>query len=494
MNRATLVVPGSFESDKHFYAKALNAQIHPMPLFFMKMAPERIVNRYCHLHPMVDKQALWEVLTYRPKHFLWAGTDLIHVTSAGGKRQMVVIETNSCPSGQKSMPLVDEHKEQGGYRQLIEQCIKPRIEARRKLPAGGLAVIYDKNPMEASGYAAALADSFNEPVFLTTFYKDDPEPTVRFENGVMQVCADDGWRPIRAVFRYVTQTPWDRLPTQMRTLIVNPTVACLAGGRNKMMADKAYDFYNAELAESGLKILTPETIRDVRKAEVPLWVQRMGGQAVVKVPYSNAGQGVYTIVNSAELDAFMQQEFHYDKFIVQSLIGNYQWSSTTSAGKFYHVGTVPNLKARSYVSDIRMQVCATADGYRPLALYARRAGAPLVDELTDQDSSWDILGTNLSVKRKDGGWDSDVSRLLMVDRRDFNRLGIGLDDLLDGYIQSVLAAIAIDKMAINLVNQRGGLRRKQFAALNDDPALLNEILRAPAKSTSFDRSLAEFAH
>lgn len=477
MTNATQFLPNNFEPERHWYAKALNAQIHPLIHFFLNMTPQRIVNRYGHMHPMVDKEALWDVLNYRPKYFLWAGTDLIHVTSAGGKRQMVVIETNSCPSGQKSMPLVHEHKEQGGYRQLVEQTMKPRILARRKLPKGGLAVIYDKNPMEATGYAAALADSFNEPVWLATYDKYDTDPSVSFIDEVLHIRDAAGeWQPIRAAFRYVTQQPWSRIPIRCRTMIINPVVACLAGGRNKMMAAKAYDFYNAELVETGLKILTPETIWDVSKAEVPLWVQRMGGHAVVKVPYSNAGQGVFTIVSSAELDAFMAQEFQYDKFIVQSLIGNYQWSSTTAAGKFYHVGTVPNLKAHSYVADVRLQVMATSDGFRPLASYARRAAKPLVDELLAETPSWDILGTNLSFKNDDGSWNSDVARLLMMDRRDFNKLGIGIDDLIDGYIQTVLSAVAIDRMACQLISPKGRLRRRLFKSLNDDPALLDEIL------------------
>ena len=72
--------------------------------------------------------------------------------------------------------------------------------------------------------------------------------------------------------------------------------------------DRAYDIYNASQINHGLKINTPETIWDVSKEEVPLWVSRMGGIAVVKVPYSNAGQGVYTITSEQELDAFMELE------------------------------------------------------------------------------------------------------------------------------------------------------------------------------------------
>ena len=50
---------------------------------------------------------------------------------------------------------------------------------------GSLAVVYDKNSMETSGYAAAMADIFGEAVFLVPFYKNDPNPPVRFNDGVM---------------------------------------------------------------------------------------------------------------------------------------------------------------------------------------------------------------------------------------------------------------------------------------------------------------------
>lgn len=74
---------------------------------------------------------------------------------------------------------------------------------------------------------------------------------------------------------------------------MNQTVACLAGGRNKMMAAKAYEFFNAELADSGLHVRVPETINNVTKNEIPLWLDSMGGHAVVKVPYSNAGKPLF---------------------------------------------------------------------------------------------------------------------------------------------------------------------------------------------------------
>ncbi|RMG58411.1 MAG: hypothetical protein D6722_23600 [Bacteroidetes bacterium] len=469
--------PGTFEPADHWYPRALNAQIHPMVSFFMNLGPERLLTRYCHLNPRVDRQKLAELLDYRPRYFLHAGADLFHVTNAQGNRQMVVIETNSSPSGQKSMPLVDEQAEQGGYRTYMAETFLPAVKARRNKVEGRLAVIYDKNPMEASGYAGAMADVFGEPVLFAPFFLQDPDPPVRFRDSVMEVRDAAGtWHPIRAAFRYVTQKPWNRLPVFSRTLILNPVIACLAGGRNKTMAAKAYDLLNAEIAPYGLHIHTPATIWDVHKNEIPLWVRKLGGHAVIKVPYSNAGQGVYTIVNEGELDAFMGEKHAYDKFIVQSLIGNYKWSSTSEKGRLYHVGTMPSTKKNSYVADLRMMITRTEKGIRPVAIYARRAREPLMDDLHEAKSSWDILGTNLSIKREDGTFGSDSSRLMMMDRRDFNKLGISVDDLIEGYIQTLLAMVAIDQMAQTLLNQKGRLRPRLFRSLNEDPVLIQEIM------------------
>jgi putative transposon-encoded protein len=128
------------------------------------------------------------------------------------------------------------------------------------------------------------------------------------------------------------------------------------------------------LKSSGLKIRTPETICDVTKNEIPAIVKRFGGQAVIKVPYSNAGQGVYTIVNKEELQDFMQEEFEYKRFIVQSLIGHYNWSSKSKSGKYYHLGTIPDVKGETYVFDLRMMVCATPSGFRPLSCLFPESG------------------------------------------------------------------------------------------------------------------------
>eukprot|EP01108_Squamamoeba_japonica_P005620 TRINITY_DN4511_c0_g1_i2.p2 TRINITY_DN4511_c0_g1~~TRINITY_DN4511_c0_g1_i2.p2 ORF type:complete len:379 (+),score=191.57 TRINITY_DN4511_c0_g1_i2:43-1179(+) len=358
------------------------------------------------------------------------------------------------------MPLRDEHDDLGGYRRLIERTLKPIVDthAEQTFANGHLAVVYDKNDMEAIGYAKVIAEVFDERVILVTLYeKDAADPAVQWRDGVMYARTGDGkWWPIRAAFRYVTQRPWMRFPVACtKTLVLNPVVACLAGGRNKLTAAKAYEFFNSSHAADALEVCTPKTIRDLSKSEVPFWVESFGGYACIKVPYANAGQGVYTITSKAELDAFMADDTgEYDQYIVQSLVGSYAWSSITHRGQLYHVGSIPDKNGRIFVCDMRMMVHFDykMKQWRPLALYSRRAPKPLPVHLGPGDSSWDVLGTNLSYKDDGGAWKTDSARLLIADRRDFNKLGVGLDDLIDAYVQTVCASAAIDSLAQKLVD------------------------------------------
>lgn len=469
------IFPGNFEAEQHYYPRVLNAQMHPLVRGFFGLGNERILERYCHLHPEVSREQVTELLRHRPQHMRWSGADLFCVTNDRGNRKVVLIELNSCPSGQKSTPLLNELVEANGYHALLSKAFLPSLK-RRYVPNGVHCVLYDKNIMETSAYAATMADLLNEPVYLVPCYNGDPDPKTRFtEDGVLEIRVDGEWLPVNAALRYVTQKPWNRIPPVTKTFFLNPVLVCLAGGRNKLLAAKAYDFYNGQLSGTGLAIRTPETIWDVSLEMVPMWVKRMGGVAVVKNPYSNAGQGVYTIVNEKELEDFMATEHTYERFIVQALIGNSGWSSRSSKDTLYHVGTVPDKKNRMYVADLRFMIGAGPEGFFPVAIYARRAPKPLVATLDDGADSWEMLGTNLSYKDGDGNWQTEAERLMLMDNRDFNRLGIGLDDLIESYLQTILATVAIDRMASDLVSTKGRFKRRFFQKVNPDAALAEEI-------------------
>ena len=69
-------------------------------------SPKELAALWKEAQELCDKNKLEEIISYRPKFFLHAGADLFHVTNTAGNRKMVVIETNSSPSGQKSLPLL----------------------------------------------------------------------------------------------------------------------------------------------------------------------------------------------------------------------------------------------------------------------------------------------------------------------------------------------------------------------------------------------------
>lgn len=469
--------PDEFESERHFYPRTLNAQSHPLVAAFYRMPLERIVRRYCHLNPQVDVEALNTLLATQPRFLRWSGSDVLNVSTEQGVRVKLVLETNSCPSGQKSFPLIDEQEEEGGYHRLITKTFLPlvRKELKKAPPEQVVAVLYDKNYMEASGYAQALATATKRDVVLIPCPRDNPEKFLEVRERYLFAKLDGELRQIVCAFRYVTQRPWTRLPFDLKTPLLNPIVACLAGGRNKTVAAKAYEAFNAKYREAGLEIRTPESFTNVRKAEVPFLLERLGGKAVVKVPYLNAGQGIYTIVNERELEAFMEAEHDYDAFIVQQLVGNVRWSSTASRGKVFNIGTVPDRKGNIYVFDVRMMVAWQDKTYAPVAMYARRAPTPMEAELVAGAESWKVLGTNLSKKVGKDRFETEPKRLLMCDRKDFHRLGLGLDDLIEIFVQAVLCNRAIDDMARRLVKRGGGFRRDLFRSLVADASLLKEI-------------------
>lgn len=278
-----LIKPNTFKPSDHWVREAYLNPIDPIVKRFLELETSCLTTRYCMLHPMVQREVLEKWLAYKPKFYIWTGADLMKVATEDGRKMIVVIENNSCPSGQKYMPLLDEKQRQGGYRTLLERTFRTAM-GESEVKDGELAVVYDKNPIETSGYAHSMADVFNENVHYVPAYDDEARPAFQFRDGVMYVFGEDKkWHPIRAAFRYVTQRPWNRLPVECKTLVMNPPIACLAGGRNKLLASKAYSVFNQVLEGSGLAIETPLTIFDVHKNDVPNLVKKLGGQAVIKV-------------------------------------------------------------------------------------------------------------------------------------------------------------------------------------------------------------------
>lgn len=191
-------------------------------------------------------------------------------------------------------------------------------------------------------------------------------------------------------------------------------------------------------------------------------------------------------MNQQELDEFMSIDHGYDMYILQSLVANRNWSSSANPkpGQYFHVGTRPamddndNPTGERYVYDLRMTVTANSHGFLPVSVNFRKARKPLLDDESRIESSWDVLGTNLSVKLDKNSWDTETERLMVLDDDGLDHLMLTENDLVDSYIQTVLSVIAIDKLCIELYDDpsgTGAFHIDRFKQMNPDYCLLNEI-------------------
>ena len=62
------------------------------------------------------------------------------------------------------------------------------------------------------------------------------------------------------------------------------------------------------------------------------------------------------------------------------------------------------------------------------------------------------------------GWLTDEKRLIVVAQNSLNKLGLGVDDLINAYVQAVLATVAIDKLANRFVSG-GKFHKDIFSSL-----------------------------
>lgn len=471
----SLIPPGQFRPENHFYPKVMGKNLHPTVRDFFQHDVGSLLNAYLKCHPAADAEAVESVLFYRPQHLNWAGIDMFKVETVSGEECLVVIETNSCPAGQKSMPPVVDGDFAHGYRRHLQNVVLPHL-ANKDLPAGALAVLYDKNIMENSGYAAALADLTDESVFLVSCRDGESPGHLRFHNDVLEIFYGECWLPIRLALRYVTERPWNRLPLYSRTRIVNPIVACLAGGRNKQLAAMAYEMFNTDFSAQGCRILTPVTHVNVSLRDVADVVRLCGGLAVIKEPYSNAGRAVYVVTRPQELETFLHRDFVYDQFVVQRLVGHREWRKNPAPEDLFHTGLRADENGNVFIADVRVMLCATPEGYRPQIFYSRCASQPLKANLSKADTAWPMLGTNLSYLSRQGRWLTDDRRLLLFDENDFEKLGWSRQDLVEAFFQALFSAVAIDRMACRLVGVDGSFDKHLFQALNRDDALLGELM------------------
>ena len=73
INYPEIISSDTFEADNHFYPKTVNATISSVVYNFMTLTNDRMLSRYCHLHPFVDSKLLKSILVYKPLCLKWSG-------------------------------------------------------------------------------------------------------------------------------------------------------------------------------------------------------------------------------------------------------------------------------------------------------------------------------------------------------------------------------------------------------------------------------------
>ena len=108
--------PENFAAEDHFYPHILNGQLHPMIRSFLDIDTKKIAACYCHFFCFVfvffiqvrsNSNNYVTKKNYSNKNQIshCSGADLFVVTNNKGGRYLCVVETSTCPRGQKSMSL-----------------------------------------------------------------------------------------------------------------------------------------------------------------------------------------------------------------------------------------------------------------------------------------------------------------------------------------------------------------------------------------------------
>jgi hypothetical protein len=117
-----------------------------------------------------------------------------------------------------------------------------------------------------------------------------------------------------------------------------------------------------------------------------------------KIPYSNTGQGVFTIVNREELNAFMQlRPLSTINSLLKDLIKLYVEFRGNTEGSFYHTsGRYQDTRAKLLWQDYSPHMVSSSS-IKPLHA-CPQALSPLPDNLEGSQSSWEILSWGIHKK------------------------------------------------------------------------------------------------
>lgn len=135
-----------------------------------------------------------------------------------------------------------------------------------------------------------------------------------------------------------------------------------------------------------------------------------------------------------------------------------------------------------YAYSFRVLACNSPSGFKMITICCARAPAPfakhgetaeiapgLLNKITTVHED-DVYITNIGTK-VDG-----EMRSFYLDDAGMKGMGVTMDDVIDGFMQTVYSIHALDNMCKKLTMENGELNLQLLQELNPDPQLLAEVV------------------
>jgi hypothetical protein len=410
------------------YGRRLASEVRDL----LHCSPDALVAAYLNVNQQADASALRKLIAEGASDFRMSGVDLMPMRHADGRIHFCVLEINSAPGFAYCTPGVD------AWNYAYKPCIAALLDAIPKHEWQAVALLTEsKIAVETSGFTLCLQATTGHPHWLIVPPELERAERQRCESGTLLIV--DG-RPLRGGLRYLHLKPWRWLPPDAQGHFLNGTAIDLRGGRNKVAAQRAFDTFNSEWISHGIKIIMPKSYVVENSDDLERVISILDGWAVSKIPDGNSGIGI-EFFNPAEA---RYQNWPPFPFLIQEML---MPPALATAGAPALVGAA--IGRERYAFDLRVVIVSTREGYHPLALYGRRARAPLATVSrrgSDFRAALDaVLKVNISVPNADGGFHLEMDRLLLADDEGWHAMGLSSTAALEAITQAILATSAVDR-------------------------------------------------
>lgn len=414
---------------------------------FTQLNQDDIIRLYCENHDNTDPKQIKDFLNYKPEVFLWSGIDFMKVKHKN-KDTVAIIELNSPPSGSCFYPAIDSTHD--ADLKLMEAFAENIANINKE--DGVLAILFQNFPMEKEILAIHLSNITNEEVYLVNLRQREVDQNYCISNEYIEIFDGKSWLNIRAAFLIIPDDIYLCLPFQTKTFLSNSALSFIAGGINKNTAASAFNKMNQDLPDY-LQIKYPFTTNNLTKEECINLTNERDGIGVAKGAYGYGGKEVFFLLSEENKKEFIDSNVASKSFVYQDLIGFPHWFSFERDERVYQIGTKDN-----FVCDFRFIIAYTVtEGFKFISMFSRKSMKSFDCAFEDViRCPKEVLTTNLTSL-------PDVytetcyyhPKILQMNDENVDLTNLTLNDLVEFYVQAVLATIACDKNAIELRGKYG---------------------------------------